>query len=463
MAHVTVALHDDGGTLNGGVDTSTPVTFDITVTAVNDAPSFTKGANQTIAEDPGPPLQTVVGWATGFDPGPPDEAGQTVLDYVVTNNNHPLFSAQPHIANNGTLTYTPASNGNGVATVTVQVQDNGGTLNGGVDLSAAQTFTITVTPVNDAPTANGDLKSVGENSSGNSIDVLANDVAGPPDEQPGGANAQLIHINSVTQPAHGLVTIVDGSTLIDYTPTPGFVCGVHGLPAQNCDNFTYTITDNGTPTTKTSSPGTVFLTVTPSVTRYFGADRYATGVAIVTANYGADQPVIYVATGTNFPDGLAGAAAAGFEHAPLVLINGQATSIPSNINTELTGVHGLIGPDTRIVVLGGTASISTTMYNLLAAKAPFLPDGITRNIARLWDTDRYGTAVKISLDTYPSPPASGAVFLASGAAFPDALSASAVAGHLGAPLLLVPGGTTGSLAAVPKVTAELSRLGPATI
>ena len=162
--------------------------------------------------------------------------------------------------------------------------------------------------------------------------MLANDVAGPPDEQAGGVNAQIITIATVTQPAHGHVTIVDSSTLIDYTPTAGFVCPAS--TPQNCDSFTYTIKDNGVPPL-TSSPGTVFLTVTPSVTRYFGADRYATGVAIVTANYGADQPVIYVATGTNFPDGLAGAAAAGFEHAPLVLINGQGTSIPSNINAEL--------------------------------------------------------------------------------------------------------------------------------
>ena len=53
-------------------------------------------------------------------------------------------------------------------------------------------------------------------------------------------------------------------------------------------------------------------------------------------------------------------------------------------------------------------------------------------------------------DTYPTPPASGAVFLASGLAFPDALSASAVAGHLGAPLLLVPGNQA-NLDSVPKV------------
>ena len=34
---------DDGGTANGGIDTSAAQTFTITVTAVNDAPSFIKG------------------------------------------------------------------------------------------------------------------------------------------------------------------------------------------------------------------------------------------------------------------------------------------------------------------------------------------------------------------------------------------------------------------------------------
>ena len=50
-----------------------------------------------------------------------------------------------------TLTYTPAANANGLATVTVRLKDDGGTANGGVDTSGPQTFTITVTPVNDVP------------------------------------------------------------------------------------------------------------------------------------------------------------------------------------------------------------------------------------------------------------------------------------------------------------------------
>ena len=54
----------------------------------------------------------------------------------------------------GNLKFTPAANANGAgyATFTFQVQDNGGTANGGVDLDAsANTMTVNVTAVNDAP------------------------------------------------------------------------------------------------------------------------------------------------------------------------------------------------------------------------------------------------------------------------------------------------------------------------
>ena len=67
VATITLEAMDDGGTLNGGVDTSPSQMFTITVTAVNDPPSFTAGANESVLEDSG--AQTVVGWATAISPG----------------------------------------------------------------------------------------------------------------------------------------------------------------------------------------------------------------------------------------------------------------------------------------------------------------------------------------------------------------------------------------------------------
>ncbi|MGH3132361.1 MAG: hypothetical protein ACRDNY_01210 [Gaiellaceae bacterium] len=141
VATVTVTALDDGGTANGGDDTSAPRSLTISVTAVNDAPSFSAGLSQVAISLLGG--QSVSGWATGITPGPANESSQAVT-FVVTTNNPGLFAVQPAVAPDGTLTYTPRLLGLGVATVTVRAVDNGGTGNGGSDTSSPQTFTITI-------------------------------------------------------------------------------------------------------------------------------------------------------------------------------------------------------------------------------------------------------------------------------------------------------------------------------
>ena len=76
-----------------------------------------------------------------FDPGAPEETGQTVLAYTVSAVSNPgLFTTSLAVATDGTLTYTPAANTSGTSTFTVTVQDDGGTANGGQDTSAPQTL-----------------------------------------------------------------------------------------------------------------------------------------------------------------------------------------------------------------------------------------------------------------------------------------------------------------------------------
>ncbi|MDD5215873.1 MAG: tandem-95 repeat protein, partial [Methylococcales bacterium] len=145
---VTVKIKDTGGTTNGGVDTSAAQTFTITVNAVNDVPVFTKGADQSVAEDAG--TQTVTGFATSISKGATNESAQT-LTFNVTNNNNSAFAVAPSINAAGDLTYKFADNFNGAVTVSATLSDNGGTSNSGVDTSAAQTFTLTATSVNDLP------------------------------------------------------------------------------------------------------------------------------------------------------------------------------------------------------------------------------------------------------------------------------------------------------------------------
>jgi len=115
----------------------------ITIANVNDVPVFTAGGNQVVRINLG--AQAVSAWATGISAGP-NESSQTV-DFIVGNNNNGLFSAQPAIDASGNLTFTSASSAAGKATVTVQIHDDGGTSNGGVDTSSAITFLIEVMTV----------------------------------------------------------------------------------------------------------------------------------------------------------------------------------------------------------------------------------------------------------------------------------------------------------------------------
>lgn len=147
-ATVTVYMRDSGGTAYGGVDTYSD-TFTIDVTPVNDAPTITTGPGIVIDEDYGTFVYPA--WAKGISAGPPNESSQN-LTLIVTNNNNALFEVQPTIdLNTGNLTFKTAQDANGVATVYVVLQDDGGTDNGGVDATPIKTFNITVRPVNDPP------------------------------------------------------------------------------------------------------------------------------------------------------------------------------------------------------------------------------------------------------------------------------------------------------------------------
>ena len=140
---VTVTLQDDGGTANGGSDTSAAVNFTITINAINDPPTFTAGGNVTVNEDSGAYAAT---WATAISAGD----GETdPLTFAVSNDNNALFSVQPAISAAGQLTFTPAPNAYGIATITVTLSD-------GVDTTAPVSFTIEVLGINDPPAATND-------------------------------------------------------------------------------------------------------------------------------------------------------------------------------------------------------------------------------------------------------------------------------------------------------------------
>ena len=142
-------LRDDGGVANpGDDDISGPQELTIAITAVNDAPAFAAGPDVSVAEDSG---AYSAAWATGITAGPADEGAQALTFEITANSNAALFAAGPAVAADGTLSFTPADNANGSATIGVRLLDDGGTVDGGDDASSTQMFTIAVGAVNDAP------------------------------------------------------------------------------------------------------------------------------------------------------------------------------------------------------------------------------------------------------------------------------------------------------------------------
>jgi subtilisin-like proprotein convertase family protein len=216
-------------------------TVTVTIAAVNDPPSFTRGADQTVDEDSG--LHSVSAWATNIRPGPVtavDETGQT-LTFTLTTDNDALFSALPAIDPAGMLTFTPAPDAYGVAEVTARLHDSGGTANGGQDTSPPQIFTITVTSVNDPPVASDVIRTIAEDTSLN-LTIVPTYASDP-------ADGDAVSLLAVGAPGYGVASIVTPQALV-YTPTLDFF---------GSDTFTYTVGDPGGLT----ATARVTVTVTP--------------------------------------------------------------------------------------------------------------------------------------------------------------------------------------------------------
>ena len=121
---------------------SAAATVSLTVRAVNEAPSFSGAGELWVSRTAGP--QVVPGWLTQISPGAANEAGQQVT-FTVTVSDPSFFAVQPSLGADGTLVFTPADTAAGRVTLTVTAVDDGGTANGGQDVSAARQATILMT------------------------------------------------------------------------------------------------------------------------------------------------------------------------------------------------------------------------------------------------------------------------------------------------------------------------------
>ncbi|MBO0609169.1 cell wall-binding repeat-containing protein [Myceligenerans salitolerans] len=154
-------------------------------------------------------------------------------------------------------------------------------------------------------------------------------------------------------------------------------------------------------------------------------------------------PVVYVATGGNYPDALSAAAPAGLQGGPLLLT--RTDSLPGIVADEIERLQ----PE-QIVVAGGEGAVSADVYDELAEIEP--------NIRRDAGSTRYETSRVLSErgfahlgDQFP-----GGAFITTGKNFPDALASSAAGGTYALPVVLVPGAASGLDA---ETEALFSRMG----
>jgi putative cell wall-binding protein/Tol biopolymer transport system component len=161
----------------------------------------------------------------------------------------------------------------------------------------------------------------------------------------------------------------------------------------------------------------------PRVDRIGGSDRYAVSANVADDSFGpgtgAIQRTAFIASGEIYTDALSAAAAAGAS-APVLLT--AKDSLPQSVEDELKKFKA-----TRIVIVGGMNTISARVESQLRA--------LGSSVERITGVDRFAVSAEIVEQFFPS--AAETAYIASGEVFPDALSGSAVAGHVKSPVLLV--------------------------
>ncbi|MDO8955221.1 MAG: cadherin-like domain-containing protein [Gammaproteobacteria bacterium] len=257
-ASFTFQVQDDGGTANGGVDLDgTPRTMTVDVNPVNDAPVGTDNT-VTMLEDT---TYTFTAADFGFtDPG--DAPGYTLLSVKITTlpgagtltlNGVVIDADDVILASDiaaGLLVYSPGADGHGAgyASFTFQVQDDGGTANGGEDLDGTpHTLTLDVTSVNDAPVGIDKAVSTNEDTAYafTAMDFGFND----PNDVPGNAlqavrittlpGSGSLTLNGVAVSAGDFISAADiAAGLLVYTP------GAHDHGAGYA-SFSFQVQDDG--------------------------------------------------------------------------------------------------------------------------------------------------------------------------------------------------------------------------
>lgn len=158
--------------------------------------------------------------------------------------------------------------------------------------------------------------------------------------------------------------------------------------------------------------------------RLHGSDRFESAAAVARAAYPTTAPIVVVVGSDNFPDALAAGPAASTLGGPLLLT--QTAALPAATKAEIKRLN-----PKEVLVVGGSVAVSPSVESELKK--------MVSSVIRVGGTDRYETSRKVA--QYAFPVASMA-FVASGDAYPDALTVGAAAASFQAPMLLVGGSSS---------------------
>ncbi|MBR1143456.1 cadherin domain-containing protein [Bradyrhizobium sp. AUGA SZCCT0431] len=333
--------------------------FSIGVGNVNEAPAGTDKA-VSIAED-NPYVFSVADF--GFS-DPSDSAAPNAL-LAVTMTTVPGAGAGT-LTNNGVtvnagdsvsvaaiaagfLVFTPVLNSNGspLATFTFQVQDNGGTANSGVDLDqSANTITIDVTSVNDAPAGTDKtISSIGAHTFAAADFGFTDPVDAA---NAGGANAlQAVIITTIPAAGTGTLDLNGVAVTAGQSIAVADIGGLVFTPVgNNVATFTFQVQDNGglansgVDTDQSPNNFTITQNVAPIVTAGDTLNYTENATSVVDPTITITDPDNANMTGARV------AISGGFDNTQDVLNFTPVGAITGSYN-PVTGVLTLSGTDTQ--------------------------------------------------------------------------------------------------------------------